>query len=894
MKDKDNVDFDKVISDISILYELSLAVGQSLDLKTSCDRFLKPLMARKNLGYASVWIKREYLIDPRELELFEEGDQNSAFLIYAYPQFRIKDKCLPLNHPIFSLLKCKEAFSISSSEDRFSEIITEKGINKGTFAIFALGQLGFLKLFSMTGETPLGEEGLNQLKNVISKFAVSLEGCLAHQSLIHEINERKQAEEMLRRSEAAATQLAKENATVAEIGRIISSTLNINEVYERFAEEVRKLIPFERININIIAHEGKTSTSTYSAGTVVPGRKVGAVFQLAASAAEEVMRTRSGLILHPMDKSELEGRFPGLLPAFEAGQRSMMTVPLISNDKVIGALYFGSTRLNAYTESDLSLAESIGTQIAGAMANAQLFSDQIRAEEALLRSEERFRELYDKAPVGYHEFDTEGRITSVNRTEMEMMGYRLEEMLGQPVWKFSVEEEISRQQILAKLAGTLPPSRDLERTQRRKDGSTFPALIVNSLLRDRTGKTIGIRSTLQDVTERKKAEQEKEVLVEQLRQSQKMEAIGRLAGGIAHDFNNLLTVIKGYSQLSLAETREYDPIRGNIEEIERASDRAADLTRQLLAFSRRHVLDLKVLDLNTLLKDFDKMLRRILGEDIELVMLFAEGLGKVKTDPGQIEQVMMNLAVNARDAMPAGGKLIIETANVELDEAYTQAHISTKPGRYVRVSVSDTGTGMSREVMDHIFEPFFTTKGKGKGTGLGLSTVYGIVKQSGGNIWTYSELDLGTTFKIYLPRVEEEADSLPRRDEIGYLPRGNEIILLVEDEASLRSLAARILQAQGYRVLEAAHGEEALRIAQESTGQDLHLLLTDVVMPQMGGKELVGRLKKLRPEIKVLFISGYTDNIIISHDILGPNTAFLQKPFSIGELVRRVREILDR
>jgi CheY-like chemotaxis protein len=335
-------------------------------------------------------------------------------------------------------------------------------------------------------------------------------------------------------------------------------------------------------------------------------------------------------------------------------------------------------------------------------------------------------------------------------------------------------------------------------------------------------------------------------------------------------------------------------LRDNAEEIRKSTERAENLTRQLLAFSRRQVMEMKVFDLNDLLRNLEKMLCRVIGEDIELTTLLAEDLGRVKVDPGQIEQVILNLAVNARDAMPSGGKLTLETANVEIDEAYARSHISVVPGHYVLLSVSDTGGGMPPEVKEQIFEPFFTTKGKGKGTGLGLSTVYGIVKQSGGNIWVYSEPGKGTTFKIYLPRVEEEVDALPRRDEPSDLPKGNETILLVEDDSSVRDLAARFLRGQGYKILEATNGNEAIRIARKSKKEKVHLLLTDMVMPQMGGKELVERFRSIHPEIKVLFISGYTDTAITHHGLSEPNTTLLQKPFSLTSLAQKVREVLDK
>jgi CheY-like chemotaxis protein len=382
------------------------------------------------------------------------------------------------------------------------------------------------------------------------------------------------------------------------------------------------------------------------------------------------------------------------------------------------------------------------------------------------------------------------------------------------------------------------------------------------------------------------------VLQEQLRQSQKMEAIGRLAGGIAHDFNNILTVIRGYTELSLLCLKEGDPLKVNLAEVQKASGRASDLTRQLLAFSRRQILEMKVFNLNALVKDLDKMLRRLIGEDIELVTLLAPDLGSVRADVGQIEQAILNLAVNARDAMPTGGKIIVETSNADLDETYARTHIGVTPGHYVTFSMSDTGCGMSPEVRERVFEPFFTTKEQG--TGLGLSTVYGIVRQIGGSIWLYSEPGQGTTFKIYLPRVKEKADVLLQRDHGSDLPVGTETILLAEDEPSVRDLASRILGAQGYEVLEASNGIEAIQLAQNGARQSIHLLLTDMVMPRMGGMELARKLKALRPGIKILYMSGYTDSAIVHHGALNPGTNFLQKPFTPIALARKVRDVLDR
>ena len=383
-------------------------------------------------------------------------------------------------------------------------------------------------------------------------------------------------------------------------------------------------------------------------------------------------------------------------------------------------------------------------------------------------------------------------------------------------------------------------------------------------------------------------------LEQQLQQSQKLEQIGRLAGGIAHDFNNLLTVITGFSDLALMKIKGESPLKSHIVQIQKASERAGNLTRQLLAFSRRQIMEMKIADLNILLLDLEKMLRRVISEDIELKFLMAEDLGKVRIDPGQIEQAILNLVLNAKDAMPSGGHLTIETSNVELEGAYCRTHVGATPGPHVLLAVSDTGTGMPPETRDRVFEPFFTTKEKGKGTGLGLAMVYGIVKQSGGHIWVYSEVDHGATFKIYLPRVNAKADPVPHQDEEASLPRGDETIFLVEDEHSVRHLAALALREQGYNVLEAKDGIEALRMIGEEGVNRIDLMLTDVVMPRMGGKELIDKLKSLRPEIRVLFTSGYTENAIVHQGVLDAGIDFLPKPFTSISLARKVREVLNK
>jgi len=394
-----------------------------------------------------------------------------------------------------------------------------------------------------------------------------------------------------------------------------------------------------------------------------------------------------------------------------------------------------------------------------------------------------------------------------------------------------------------------------------------------------------------ELAERERTEAERARLTEELRQAQKIESLGRLAGGIAHDFNNLLTVILGHSQLILQELHEEDPLRENIDDIQEAATRAADLTRQLLAFSRRQLLHPRVLDLNASIAESTRMLRRLLGEDIELVTRLDGRARRVKADPGQLDQVIVNLAVNARDAMSGGGRLTIETRNVTIDDAGAQRHPSFRPGPYVLLAFSDTGSGMSAETLPHIFEPFFTTKEQGKGTGLGLAMVYGIVKQSDGWIWVDSEPGCGTTFRIYLPRVEEPVAEAEPPAAIDH-QRGNETVLVVEDDESVRKLTCHALRKFGYEVLEAGNGGEALLLC-EKREQPIPLLMTDVVMPGMSGPQLSARLKQLHPEMKVLYTSGYTDAAVVRHGLLNESLAFLQKPFTPTELASKVREVLD-
>jgi PAS domain S-box-containing protein len=517
-----------------------------------------------------------------------------------------------------------------------------------------------------------------------------------------------------------------------------------------------------------------------------------------------------------------------------------------------------------------------------------------RTEDALRESEEKYRTILENIEDGYFEVDIAGNLTFFNDSLCRMLGYSKDEMIGMNNRKYTDQENAKKlYEAFNKVYRTGEPIKGFGWEVVAKDGTKLFGEVSVSLIKDSKGQPAGFRGIARDITERKRAEEEKATLQEELRQSQKMEAIGGLAGGIAHDFNNLLTVISGNCQLSLLELKEKDSLKGNIEEIKAAADRAASLTRQLLAFSRRQVLNMKVLDLNTIIRDLEKMLRRMIGEDIELITSLADDLGTVKTDPGWIEQVIMNLAVNARDAMPSGGKLVIETNNAELAEPYARSHVAIKPGRYVKLSVNDTGIGMAPEVKEHLFEPFFTTKKKGKGTGLGLSTVYGIVKQSGGDIWAHSKPGLGTTFNIYLPRMDDSLEGMRNKVTREELLGGGETILVVEDEEDVRRLAVRILERQGYTVLEASCGNDALVLSKERK-EPIHMVLTDVVMPGMNGRQLADQLIHLHPKMKVLYMSGYTDNAVFHHGILEEGVNYIQKPFTIGGLMKKMREVLDR
>lgn len=523
-------------------------------------------------------------------------------------------------------------------------------------------------------------------------------------------------------------------------------------------------------------------------------------------------------------------------------------------------------------------------------------SERKRAEDRLKRSEAQLAQAQHIAHLGSWEWDIVANKVTWSEEMYRIFGLTPETFAATYEGYLSLVGSEDRQRVDQAVREALRSRQSFFFYHRLSLPNKTEKIIhaVGENILDEHGTPIKMVGTAQDVTESKRAEQALHESEEMLRQAQKMEAIGRLAGGVAHDFNNILTVINGYSELLSRQTDLPVNVQKQLTEINQSGQRAAGLTRQLLAFSRKQVLQPKILDLNEVVHGMEKMLRRLIGEDIELRTVFAPASPKVKADPGQLEQVILNLAVNARDAMPRGGKLMIETATVVLDQKSSYRDRNLEPGEYITLAVRDTGVGMTDAVKSHLFEPFFTTKGPGKGTGLGLATCYGIIRQSDGDIRVYSEINHGTVFKIYLPRATESVatHTAPQVDD--ELPTGNETILIVEDESSVRELAALILRGCGYNVLEAVNGLDGLRVAAEMKARSIDLVICDIIMPKLGGKDMADRLRQTRADAKVLFISGYTDDALANHGVLDPEVAFLEKPFSAIRLAQTVRQILDQ
>jgi two-component system cell cycle sensor histidine kinase/response regulator CckA len=686
-------------------------------------------------------------------------------------------------------------------------------------------------------------------------------------AFVRDISERRQVEQR-QAGQYAVTRILAEATTLAEAGagilRAICESLDwqagVLWILDRERDALRCVEIWRPSDVELGAFERVTREMTFARGVGLPG---------------EVWA--SGRAMWHRDVTTLaEPRFPRLAHATAAGVRGAFGFPIQSAAAVTGVVEFFSREPREPDPDLLEMAAALGSQMGQ-------FIERRRAEEALARSEMTYRSLVEDSPFGIFQSAPDGRLLAVNPALVSILGYdSAAELLAQNMARDVYVDPDDRAGLIEE--GTRRGSLSAESVWRRKDGKTITVRQTGRAVRDAHGRVESFNVILEDITER-------QLLEAQFRQAQKMEAVGQLAGGVAHDFNNLLTAILGCADLLLETIGPAAPEREDVEEIRKAARRAADLTRQLLAFSRQQVLAPQVLGLNVLVSNLEKLLRRLIGEDIELRTALGAGLGAVKADPGQLEQVIVNLAVNARDAMPDGGRLTIETGNAELDETYSAEHFPTQPGSYVLLAVTDTGTGMDAETKSHIFEPFFTTKGLGKGTGLGLATVYGIVKQSGGYIWVYSEPGQGTSFKIYLPRVVDAPAPARAAEDAPVSLRGSETILLVEDDEMVRTLTRRLLEANGHTVLLASRGDAALELARSHEAR-IDLLITDVVMPGMSGRDLADRVQTLLPGIKVLYLSGYTDDAIVRHGVLEPGVAFLQKPFTADTLARKVREVL--
>jgi PAS domain S-box-containing protein len=686
----------------------------------------------------------------------------------------------------------------------------------------------------------------------------------------------EQAQRYATELEQRATERREAEALQAAIYRIseaATSTNTLDELYRSIHHIVAELMPANNFYIAQY-HEAKDLLSfPYFVDEVDPPPEPK---KLGRGLTEYVLRTGTPLLASPETFEELVRQDE--VELIGAPSIDWLGVPLKAGKKTLGVLVVQTyTEGVRYSEKDKSILQFVSTQVAMAV-------ERRRAAEALRTSEERYRELVENANDIIYTHDLEGNLTSLNATGERITGYTRADILKMNIRDVVPAEQIDkvRQMIERKLGGETPTTYELEVLA--KDGRRLP-LEVSTRLLFQAGRPAGVQGIARDLTQRKELE-------EQLRQAQKMEAVGRLAGGIAHDFNNLLAVLMGYSELMMERLAPGDTLHKSAQEISKAAERAATLTRQLLAFSRKQMLAPTVLDLNVVLSEMEDLLRRLIREDVKLRVVPGAGLWRIKADRGQLEQVILNLALNARDAMPHGGQVTIETQNMQLDAPYTRRHPVVQPGSYVLLAVSDTGVGISAETQAHIFEPFFTTKEKGKGTGLGLATVYGIVKQSGGYIWVYSETGRGTTFKIYLPQVMEHVEESKLAPVAEAPIRATETILLVEDEEGVREVAREFLESMGYQVLETKSPTDAMRLAQVHP-KEIHLLLTDVVMPEMGGRDLAERLQRVRPRMKVLYMSGYTDDAIVHHGVLDPGTPFLQKPFARGALERKVREVLQ-
>ncbi|MBI3948314.1 MAG: response regulator [Armatimonadetes bacterium] len=665
-----------------------------------------------------------------------------------------------------------------------------------------------------------------------------------------------------------------ESLAVYELSNAVASTLDVETILAKTADAAVEQCRADEVSIMLPSPDGQELRIAVVRGEGRSGL-VGQRVPLSQGIAGWVARHGEPLLLH--DRVD-DSRFAPIRPREDV--KTAVSMPMMAGGRVAGVLNVNATRAGRrFTAGTIKTLNILVSIAASALEGARRYQ---QAREA----EQKYRSIFDNALEGIFQATPEGRFLAANPALAHMLGYESPEELLEKVGNIeSAYLEPKRRAALVQAMAAKGEVRDFEFEARRRDGSVISVRENVRAVKNAEGQDLLYEGICEDITERKSLEGE-------LRQVQKMEALGQLAGGIAHDFNNMLMPIMTYSTLMLERLPAGDPLRRHADIIANAAERAAALPRQLLTFSRRQMLEPRVLDLNHVVLEFQKVLRRVIGENIDLALVTAPDPGRVRADVGQMEQVVMNLVVNARDAMPSGGTIAIETAAVRLDEEYARLRPGVTPGPYVMLAVTDTGCGMDSATQGRIFEPFFTTKAEGKGTGLGLATVYGIVQQSGGHIRVDTEVGRGTEFRVYLPRVDAPASQSADRAAAALSLAGSETLLVVEDDAVVREAACAVLERCGYTVLQAADAEAALGLARERTAP-IHLLVTDVVMPGMNGRELAERLVSLRPETKVLFMSGYAEQAVVGHGVLQAGAAFLQKPFGPVVLMWKVREVLD-
>lgn len=664
---------------------------------------------------------------------------------------------------------------------------------------------------------------------------------------------------------------------VYRISQAVENTENLDALYKAVHEIIRDVMPADNFYIAFYDKKEELLAFPYFVDTVdeTPApRKAG------RGLTEYVLRTNKPLLAGKTVQETLKEL--GEIELIGSHSHIWIGVPLKADDKPIGLIAVQDySHPDAYGQREMHMLEYVSTQVAKAI-------ERKRAEDALRLSEDLNRGIVANTPIGIMYLDSKGTIIFENPAMSKMTDVpegEISKAIGKRIQEIPNIKNSNALDMVQKVM-TGEPVHNVELEYKSFYGKNLTLKVHAAPRRGTKGKIIGAIVMCEDITGFKKLEA-------QFLQAQKMEAVGRLAGGVAHDFNNLLTVVFGHAELGMMGLEETSPVRKHFREIVSIADRTTELIDQLLSFSRKKVIKPRVIDLNNHLAKMEKMLQRLIGEDVELTFIRKPGLGLIKAEPAQVDQVVVNLAVNARDAMPDGGNLTIETHDVDVDEQFIASHVGSKPGPYVQLSVSDTGCGIRQEIMTHIFDPFFTTKAKDKGTGLGLATVYGIINQNGGFITCYSEEGMGTTFKMYLPRVEEQENAYRMTAQAVTDPSGKETILVVEDDRSVRELAVETLRKFGYEVIEAVNGKEALQMCRNREEQ-VDLVLTDVVMPNMNGPEFIRQLRSLGKDVRVLYMSGYTENSITNRGILDQGSEYISKPFRPRELITMVRQVLDQ